>query len=188
MYNTYLRLVKMLRNVFVRWRTWSRWNSLQTFFSFFLFWFTGKLHVFHLQSRQHENVLDVYWLITCAPWLITQKHLLGKRWIYIILIINCHSFYGKIVCIKQLDFITTSLVSAWFRTVQRHHESSEWTSDCTLTSECSARDDADGVTSLFHNLIRKVCTRRLKFTNTRPSTVWLHLTSSDSLQTGCWLT
>ncbi|KAK7099154.1 hypothetical protein V1264_003339 [Littorina saxatilis] len=42
------------------------------------------------------------------------------------------------------------------RTVQRHKEKQEWCSDYTLTSECSARDDAEGVTSLFNNLIKKV--------------------------------
>ncbi|XP_076472194.1 ras-related and estrogen-regulated growth inhibitor-like protein isoform X2 [Babylonia areolata] len=42
------------------------------------------------------------------------------------------------------------------RTVQRHSTASDWTPDCTMTSECSARDDVDGVTSLFQNLIKKV--------------------------------
>ncbi|XP_025087628.1 ras-related and estrogen-regulated growth inhibitor-like protein [Pomacea canaliculata] len=46
------------------------------------------------------------------------------------------------------------------RTVKRHCEPSDWTSDFTLTAECSARDDADGVRVLFHKLIRKVLQTR----------------------------
>ncbi|KAK7474117.1 hypothetical protein BaRGS_00034646 [Batillaria attramentaria] len=42
------------------------------------------------------------------------------------------------------------------RTVTRYSDTTDWTSDFTMTSECSARDDADGVTSLFQQLIRKV--------------------------------
>lgn len=53
------------------------------------------------------------------------------------------------------------------RTVKRYSGVPEWTSDYTMTSECSARDDADGVTSLFQQLIRKVLEIREPSTKSR---------------------